>query len=202
MDRRNLLRGAAATLAASAGLCAGTGRAAAGPRAGYFPNVLLRTQEDRPVRFYDDLIAGKFVVINFMYASCGDICPGMTANLVEVQRLLGGRVGRDIFMYSLTLEPDADTPAVLKAYADVFDVGPGWSFLTGKRDDIELLRRRLGFVDPDPLLDADREQHIGMVRYGIERLDRWAGCPALTAPEQLVRSILRMEQANAAPAAG
>jgi protein SCO1/2 len=69
----------------------------------------------------------------------------------------------------------------------------GWLFLTGERHDIEKLRRKLGFVDLDPLLDGNLEQHIGIVKFGIERLDRWAGCPALTAPEQIVRSILSME---------
>jgi protein SCO1/2 len=66
---------------------------------------------------------------------------------------------------------------VLKTYAEIFDIGPGWSFLTGEPGDIELLRRRLGFTDPDPLLDADLETHIGLVKYGIEKLDRWGGLP-------------------------
>src|SRR4026209_2439295 len=67
-------------------------------RARYFPNVVLRTHEDRPVRFYDDLIRDKVVVINFMYATCEGVCPGITANLIKVQKLLGDRLGRDIFM--------------------------------------------------------------------------------------------------------
>jgi protein SCO1/2 len=145
------------------------------------------------VRFYDDLIAGKFVVINFMYTGCGEICPGMTANLLEVQRLLGERIGRDIFMYSITLQPELDTPAILKGYAETFGVQPGWAFLTGERADIETLRRKLGFVDPDPFIDGDIEQHIGLVKFGMEKLDRWAGVPALAAPSQIVRSILSLE---------
>src|SRR6266849_2331475 len=141
MERRDLFLGTAAALVASGGLYhASMGRSAAGPRAGYFPNVALRTHEDKTVRFYDDLIAGKFVVINFMYTGCGDICPAMTANLVEVQRLLGERVGHDIFMYSITLQPELDTPEILRAYAETFGVQPGWLFLTGARDDVELLR--------------------------------------------------------------
>jgi protein SCO1 len=194
VERRGLLLGCALALVAPGGLYIGsTRRSAAGPRADYFPNVTLRTHEDKTVRFYDDLIAGKFVVINFMYTGCGDICPGMTVNLVEVQRRLGERVGRDIFMYSITLQPELDTPEILRGYAETFDVQPGWLFLTGERTDIEMLRRKLGFIDPDPVVDGDREQHIGIVKFGIERLDRWAGCPALTAPEQIVRSILSME---------
>jgi protein SCO1/2 len=194
VKRRDLFLGGALALLAPGGLCLGsTSRSAAGPRVGYFPNVALRTHEDKTVRFYDDLIAGKFVVINFMYTGCGEICPGMTANLLEVQRLLGERIGRDIFMYSITLQPELDTPAILKGYAETFGVQPGWAFLTGERADIETLRRKLGFVDPDPLIDGDIEQHIGLVKFGMEKLDRWAGVPALAAPSQIVRSILSLE---------
>src|SRR5215813_10354945 len=85
-------------------------------RARYFPNVVLTTHEGKKVRFYDDLIKDKIVTINFMYATCEGVCPGITANLVEVQELLGKRVGRDIFMYSITLKPEQDTPKVLKNY--------------------------------------------------------------------------------------
>ena len=197
MERRSLFLSAAAAFVASGGSYFGSARqSTAGPRAGYFPNVALRTHEDKSVLFYDDLIAGKFVLINFMYTGCGEICPGMTANLVEVQRRLGERVGRDIFMYSITLQPELDTPEILKGYAETFDVQPGWLFLTGERTDIEILRRKLGFIDPDPVVDGDLKQHIGVVKFGIERLDRWAGCPALTAPEQIVRSILWTEGAR------
>ena len=168
----------------------------AGPRANYFPNVILRTHENRPVRFYDDLIRNKLVVINMMYAQCTGICPGMTANLARVQKLLGDRVGRDIFMYSLTLEPAKDTPQVLKRYAEMYNVKPGWTFLTGKPSDMEQLRRKLGFVNPDPVLDKDKAQHIGLVRYGNEALDRWAACPALSNPQQIAKSILWMEGAK------
>ena len=98
-----------------------------------FPNVPLVTHEGETVRFYDDLIKDKTVLINFMYARCADICPGMTANLKLVQKEFGERMGRDIFMYSITLEPEHDTQAVLKAYAELFRVKPGWKFLTGRK---------------------------------------------------------------------
>ena len=90
---------------------------AAGPRAGYFPDVVLRTHENKTVRFYDDLIRGKIVLINFMYATCKGLCPRQTANLVQVQKALENRIGRDIFMYSLTLKPEQHTPEVLREYA-------------------------------------------------------------------------------------
>ncbi|HST23891.1 MAG TPA: SCO family protein [Blastocatellia bacterium] len=131
-----------------------------------FPNVILTTHEGKQVRFYDDLIKDKIVVINFMYANCEGVCPGITLNMAKVQKALGDRVGREIFFYSITLKPEKDTPEALKAYARMHGAGPGWLFLTGKPADIELIRRRQGFVDPDPELDKDTSNHIGNLRYG------------------------------------
>lgn len=197
MRRRTLLvSGALASLASVVLKGVGFGRESApisGPRAGYFPNVILRTQENKPVRFYEDLIKGKVVLINFMYTNCEGLCPRQTANLAAAQRALGDRVGRDIFMYSITLKPEEDTPKVLQEYAKSNRVKPGWLFLTGKSEDVEKLRRKLGFVDPDPILDRDKSQHIGVVLYGNEALDRWAACPALTHPEEIAKYVLWMK---------
>src|SRR5262249_12245652 len=115
----------------------------------YFPDVILTTHEGKKVRFYEDLIKDKSVGLNMMYADCEGVWPGITANLVKVQKLLGDRVGRDIFFYSLTLKPEQDDPKALKHYVEMHKVGPGWLFLTGKPGDIELLRRKLGFTNPD-----------------------------------------------------
>ena len=158
-------------------------------RARYFPNVVLRTHQDRPVRFYDDLIKDKVVVINFMYATCEGVCPGITLNLGKVQKLLGDRIGRDIFMYSFTLKPEQDSPAALNDYVTMHGVGPGWLFLTGDPPDLELLRRKLGFVNPDPALDADSAQHIGNIRYGNEPRQLWGACPGLAAAPWIVESL-------------
>ncbi|MBI1874819.1 MAG: SCO family protein [Acidobacteria bacterium] len=144
------------------------------------------------MRFYDDLLKGKLVAITFMYATCEGICPSVTANLVQVQQILADRVGRDIFIYSITLKPTEDTPAVLKQYAQMHGVGPGWFFLTGRPADTELIRRRLGAVDLDPAVDADASSHIGLIRYGSEPLERWAACPGQAKPSWIARSILSL----------
>ncbi len=130
------------------------------------------------------------VVINFMYAHCQGICPTMTANLVRVQKILHDRIGHDIFMYSITLKPEEDTPQVLKEYADMHGAGPGWLFLTGKPADIELLRRSLGFTSIDPDEDADKSTHIGMLRIGNEPMLRWSACPSQARAEWIATSIL------------
>jgi protein SCO1 len=82
--------------------------------ADYFPNVELITQDGKVVHFYDDLIKGKVVVIDLIYTHCVDSCPLETARLVQVQKLLGDAVGKEIFFYSITIDPKRDTPQVLK----------------------------------------------------------------------------------------
>ncbi len=164
-----------------------------------FPNVPLLTHEGKVVHFYDDLIKNKTVMINFMYVRCGDICPGMTANLRKVQNELGDRVGKDIFMYSISIEPERDTPEMLKAYADMFHVKPGWTFLTGKKSDIELLRKGLGFANSDPAIDKDKTQHTGVVKFGIESLERWGMSPALGDPKYIAEYLRWMEPNGSRP---
>ena len=155
----------------------------------HFPNVLLTTHEEKNVRFYDDLIKDKIVVINFMYVKCDGVCTGITANLARLQKLLGSRLGRDIFMYSFTLKPEEDSPEVLRRYAEAYRAKKGWMFLTGMPEDMELLRRKLGFTDPDPKLDADKSNHIGNVRYGNEPLQLWGSCPGLSKASWMAESI-------------
>jgi protein SCO1/2 len=92
-------------------------------------------------------------------------------------------------MYSFTLDPLRDTSKVLKEYAELHHVGPGWRFLTGTPDQMELLRRKLGFVDPDPKVDRDKESHIGNVRYGNEPRQLWGACPGMSRPEFIVESL-------------
>jgi protein SCO1/2 len=156
----------------------------------HLPNLTLTTHTGRQVRFYDDLVKDKKVIINFMYVHCEGICVPVTRNLVKVKKLLGNRVGGDIFMYSITLKPAEDAVEDLRMYAEHHDTGKGWLFLTGSPGDIDHLRRSLGFAFADPLEDADVSNHIGMVRYGVEPLTRWAACPGTANPEHIARSIL------------
>jgi protein SCO1 len=155
----------------------------------HLPNVPLVTHEGKEVRFYDDLVKGKIVTFNFFYAVCSDVCPAVTANLVEVQKLLGDAVGREVFMYSLTLKPEADTVEAIKYYREAYGAAPGWTFLTGEPDDIEKLRRGIGFTNPEPAVDKDKTQHIGNIRYGNEPLMLWAACPGMANPAYVAESI-------------
>lgn len=160
-----------------------------------FPNVTLYTHEGRPVKFYDDLIRGKVVAINMMYAQCERSCPVSTANLRQVQKMLGERAGRDVFMYSISLQPELDTPERLREYVERNHVGPGWLFLTGARADIDVLRRSLGFYDVDPVVDLNDLTHTGMLRVGNDALDRWTMAPTLTDAAQIFATINHVDTA-------
>jgi protein SCO1/2 len=155
--------------------------------ANYFPNVALTTQDGKTVRLYDDLLKGKLVAMTVMYTDCKDACPLETANLVQLQRLLGDRVGKDIFFYSLSIDPERDTPGVLKAYAEKFGVGPGWLFLTGKPEDISLIVKKLGLTRNVDL--NARDGHSPFLVVGNEPKGQWTKNSAVDNPRFLAASM-------------
>jgi len=164
------------------------GAASAAPKgspwgASYFPNVPLVTHEGRTVRFYDDLIKDKKVLINFIYTRCEGACPLATARMAQVQMLLGPRVGRDIFMYSITVDPAHDTPEALKAYAGKYGAGPGWLFLTGTRENIDQVRFKLGERS------EVKEEHQNIVRVGHGGSGQWMRLPLFGDLHFLVTEI-------------
>lgn len=151
--------------------------------ANYFPNVELTDQDGNKLKFYDDLLKGKIVAIELFYTNCLDICPLETARLAQVQKILGDRVGKDVFFYSLSIDPKRDTPAALKAYAKQYHAGPGWRFLTGKPEDIELISKKLGlWKAPDP---NDRDGHTAHLMLGNEATGQWMRNNAVDNPRYL-----------------
>ena len=154
-----------------------------------FPNVPLITHHGRQVRFYDDLLKDRIVVINMMYVVCDGVCPAITSNLLKAQQLLKARVAHDIFFYSNTVKPEEDTPEKLRAYADMHGVRDHWQFLTGAPDDVERLRHTLGYVDLNPKVDEDKASHSGVVRFGNEPLAQWGACQGSATPSWIAEEI-------------
>ena len=176
-------------------------RPGGGRYAEYFPNVVVHTHEGRKALFYHDLLRGKTVLINCMSVKNEALYP-VTANLVEVQRLLGERSGRDVFMYSLTLDPENDTPRVLRAFAEKHGVRLGWFFLSAKPDDVQLLRGRLFAHDTTQHGSAVvRDCSAGLVRYGNEAVGLWGSVPVKAEPEWIVKRLSWVET-RPAPAVG
>ena len=154
---------------------------------GYFPNLPVVTQDGRTVRFYDDLIKGRMVIVSFIYTSCPDICPLTTARLSQVEEKLGDLVGRDIFMISMTVDPENDTPERLKAYAQAFDAGPGWTFVTGKLDDIRAINAKLG--------DRSRKltEHRNEIVLGNDAAGEWQRDTVFGDLDRLVMTIRALD---------
>ena len=182
---RTGVKAAAALLAAAA--CVGPAFAADRWGADYFPNVPLTTQDGTTVHLYDDLLKGRSVAINVMYTSCKDECPLETARLAQVQRLLGERMGRDIFFYSISIDPRRDTPEVLKKYAEKFGVGPGWLFLTGKPEDIKLVTKKLGLSRGSD--SANKDGHTASLMVGDVPGGQWMRNSAVDNPQFLATTI-------------
>ena len=203
------LAGAAAAVAGITGNAAGTGREVTpSDRARrriqrlHFPNVPLYTHEGKRVMFYDDLVRGRIVTMNFFFARCDAICPLVTANLSKVQNLLAADLNKRLFMYSLTLKPEEDTVDVIRRFREMHHARPGWTFLTGKPEDLDKIRRGIGFSYPNPAIDKDKTQHIGNVRYGNEPLMLWAACPGMAHAKFVAESVswmLHPEQSRIQP---
>jgi cytochrome oxidase Cu insertion factor (SCO1/SenC/PrrC family) len=163
---------------------------AAKASATYFPNHILLTQDNKPVRFYDDLLKGKVVLINFMFTTCTGVCPPMTANLAKVQNLLGERVGKDVVMISISVDPTVDAPDVLRKYADSFKAKPGWYFLTGKKENVDWVLYKLGgYVE-------DKTEHSAVLIIGNEATGEWVKTYALRNPGQIAEAVIGLLDSN------
>ncbi|MGI9383452.1 MAG: SCO family protein [Methyloligellaceae bacterium] len=153
----------------------------------YFPNHTVVAQDGKTFRFYDDLIKDKIVVINFIYTSCPDFCSLSTARLAQVLERLGDLVGRDIFVYSISLDPENDTPEALKNFAEAFGAGPGWLFLTGDPKKLHEIRYKLG--------ERSRKlsEHRADLLLGNDRTGEWQRTSMMAHLDLLASNIRDMD---------
>ena len=110
----------------------------------YFTDVELINQDGKKVRFYSDVLKGKTVVVNAFFTTCTSVCPPMNRNMEKIQEVFGDRIGRDVFLVSITVDPETDTPTRMKEYAQKFHAGAGWTFLTGKKENLDWALYKLG----------------------------------------------------------
>jgi protein SCO1 len=161
-------------------------------RDGNLPNLAFMNQNGEKLRFYDDLVKDKSVVINFFYTSCSESCPIAMHNLANAKEDLAKRGHKDVAFISVTLDPDIDTPAVLKAFSKSHDTGSDWQLLTGSKADITQLRRGLGIYDINPELDKDPASHSGIAVLGNEPKAKWRSVPAVISPVRIRQAIERV----------
>jgi len=155
----------------------------------YFPNVELISHEGQRLKFFDDVIKDKVVMLNFIYTSCVDSCPLETARLRQVQKLLGDRIGKDVFLYSITIDPDNDTPEILADYAKKFNAGPGWLFLWGTEPDVTQLRKKFGIYESTEDIKANLTDHIISLVIGNQKTGQWIKGSAFDTPQLLATKV-------------
>ncbi|WP_438010800.1 SCO family protein [Sorangium sp. So ce321] len=197
--------GARVALAAAVALCFAAGckeprsdlgprsEAAPSPRAGAeqplgrlaLPDVALRNEKGERVQLYPDLVKGRTVVMSFIFTRCTTVCPPIGAIFSRLRQQLGPRAGKDVSLLSVTLDPLHDTPAELRAWAERFGTGPGWSLLTGEPEDIDRLLKALG------VYSAAREEHAPIVLVGDDRSGEWTRAYGLTSPSSLMDIVDR-----------
>jgi protein SCO1/2 len=149
----------------------------------YFTDVVLVNQNGEKMRFYSDLLQGKVVIINSFFGTCQGSCLPMNRNLEKVQEALGERVGKDVRIISISVDPAVDTPPALKEYAKKLHARPGWYFLTGDKQNVDLALNKLGqFV-------SDKQDHLNIIIIGNERTGLWKKAFGLAKSDELVKVV-------------
>jgi protein SCO1/2 len=153
------------------------------PAQKYFTDVVLVNQDGEKMRFYSDLLHDKVVIINSFFATCQGSCLPISRNLEKVQTALGDRLGKDVRIISISVDPTVDTPPALKAYAKKLNARPGWYFLTGDKENVEFALKKLGqFV-------SDKQDHLNIIIIGNERTGLWKKAFGLAQSDELVKVV-------------
>ena len=149
----------------------------------YFSDVILVNQHGEKLRFYSDLLKGKVVVINSFFATCTTVCPPMNHKLTQIQEALGDKLGKDVLILSLTVDPLNDTPPRLKEYAERYHAKPGWHFLTGKKENVDWALYKLGqYVEA-------KDDHSILFIMGNEPKEVWKKVLSTARTEELIRIL-------------
>lgn len=149
----------------------------------YFSDVELVNQDGDKLRFYTDVLKDKVVIINTFFTTCTSVCPPMNRNLERVQEALGDRLGKDAFLVSISVDPDADTPPRLKEYSRRFHARPGWVFLTGKKENINWALYKLGqYVET-------KDDHTTIIIIGNEPKGLWKKAFGLARADELIKIV-------------
>lgn len=164
----------------------------------YFTDVELTDQDGRKLRFYSDVLKGKTVIVNAFFTTCTSVCPPMNRNMEKIQEALGDRVGKDVFLVSISVDPETDTPAVIKEYSKKFHAKPGWMFLTGKKENVDWALYKVGqYVE-------DKQDHTTLIIVGNEATGLWKKALGMAKPAELIEIVesVANDKGEAKPAAG
>jgi len=153
----------------------------------WFTNLPVRTQTGNTVRFYDDLLKDRVVVLNSFFASCKEVCSPMTHNLAKVQQQLADKSMSNVHLVSVSVDPVNDTPEVLRGYASRHSVRPGWTFVTGKKENVDWVLHKLG------LYEDSKDEHTAILWVGNERTGLWMKMHAMSPPSAIMNAIRKAQ---------
>jgi protein SCO1 len=163
------------------------------PRA-YFTDTELLTQDGKKVRFYSDVLKGRVVVLSTMYTSCEEACPLITEQLKKISENLGPQFGKEIFFIAITNDAGRDNPQALKKYATKHKtLGPGWTYLTGKKTDVDAILKKLG------AWSEHIESHTTQLIVWNFNTDRGRKMAANMPPEAVAQQISFVASADGLP---
>ena len=151
-----------------------------------FADVALVDQNGKPVRLEKDLVTNKIVVMSFIYTSCTTVCPVVSSIMGKVQKQLGARVGTEVQLVSISIDPQRDDAKRLNAYARSFQNGPGWSWLTGSAQSIDATLKGLG------TFSGDFKNHQPLILVGDGNSRHWTRYYGFTDPTVLTREVEKL----------
>lgn len=159
----------------------------------YFTNLEVIDQDGNRLRFYDDVLKGKVVAINFIFTNCQGACPLMTQNLSMVRDMLGVELGTDIHFVSISIDPVRDTPAAMKEFAETHRADQkGWRFVTGNPENLGYIVKKLGqYTD-------DVEAHSTLLIAANVRTAHWTKIPPNVPPNGVVERLRLLIEEDAA----
>lgn len=149
----------------------------------YFTDTELIDQDGRPQRLYRDLIQGRTVVVNTFFTTCTGICPPLSRRMEQIRERLGERVGKDVYLISISVDPERDSPPRLKEYARRYKATPGWFFLTGRKENVDFALRKLGQRVAAP------EDHSSVLIIGNDRTELWKKAQGLAQEEDVLQVV-------------
>lgn len=154
------------------------------------PDIVVKNQLNKNMSFYQDLVRGKTVAINFVYTNCKTACPMQAATFSKLQDLLKDRLGKDVYLISVSIDPLEDTPSKLNSWSSKFGRKKGWELVTGKKADIT---RLLKAVD---MFTAVQDEHSPIILLGNDSSGTWQRVNGLSSPSKLLKILDKLTVTN------
>lgn len=156
----------------------------------------LVDQHGKPVQLTTDIIGDRIVVVDFVYTTCTTVCPVLSAIMLQVQGELGDRMGREVMLVSISVDPQRDTPQRMNAYASKLHVRDGWTWLTGEKQDVDAVLKDFGVYTPN------FEDHPATVLVGDGLSGEWSRFVGFPGAGDIMNKINEYSAARSARSTG